>query len=197
SSVLHHVTSFGGYRHEAAGEAMAVQAQALRVGGVLIVRDFVAPESQPVTLEVPADDGEPIDDPRRASTAALLERFAREARSLHERPGIACERLQTARPGWRRYALDLRAAAEFVLRKDYRADWEAEVKEEYTYFTQAEFEARMAAMGLRVLASTPIRNPWIVRNRLRGKVVLRDAGGRELEPPATNILVAGEKVAPE
>jgi SAM-dependent methyltransferase len=196
SSVLHHVTSFGGYRHQAAGDAMAVQAAALRVGGVLIVRDFVAPESQPVTLEVPADDGEETDDPRRASTAALLERFAREARSLHERPGIACERVADARPGWRRYALDLRAAAEFVLRKDYRADWEAEVQEEYTYFTQAEFEAHMAAIGLRVLASTPIRNPWIIRNRVRGKVVLSDAHGRELEPPATNILVAAEKVAP-
>src|SRR5688500_262581 len=91
SSVLHHVTSFGGYRHAAAGEAMAVQAAALRVGGVLIVRDFVAPESQPITLEVPADDGDETDDPRRASTARLLERFAREARSLHQRPGVACE----------------------------------------------------------------------------------------------------------
>ncbi|HEU5058497.1 MAG TPA: methyltransferase domain-containing protein [Kofleriaceae bacterium] len=196
SSVLHHVTSFGGYRHAAAGEAIAVQVAALRVGGVLIVRDFVAPESQPVTLEVPADDGEESDDPRRASTARLLERFAREARSLHARPGIACERLADAREGWRRYAMDLRAAAEFVLRKDYRADWEAEVQEEYTYFTQAEFEACFAAIGLRVLASTPIRNPWIVRHRLRGKIDLRDAAGRALEPPATNILVAGEKVPP-
>jgi SAM-dependent methyltransferase len=197
SSVLHHVTSFGGYRHAAAGDAMEVQAAALRVGGVLIVRDFVAPEPQPVTLDVPADDGEESDDPRRASTARLLERFAREARSLHERPGVACERIAgEPRPGWRRYAMDLRVAAEFVLRKDYRADWEAEVQEEYTYFTQAEFEARMAAIGLRVLASTPIRNPWIVRNRMRGRIDLRDAAGRELEPPATNILVAGEKVAP-
>jgi SAM-dependent methyltransferase len=195
SSVLHHVTSFGGYRHAAAGEAMAVQAAALRVGGVLIVRDFVAPEPQPVTLDVPADDGEETDDPRRASTARLLERFTREARSLHQRPGVACEPVGGARPGRRRYALDLRAAAEFVLRKDYRADWEAEVQEEYTYYTQAEFEACFAAIGLRVLASTPIRNPWIVRNRLRGKIELRDAAGRELEPPATNILVAGEKVA--
>ena len=195
--MLHHVTSFGGYRHAAAGEALAVQVAALRVGGVLIVRDFVAPESQPVTLDLPADDGDDSDDPRRASSARLLERFTREARSLHPQPGIDCRPVAgEPRPGWRRYALDLRAAAEFVLRKDYRADWEAEVQEEYTYFTQREFEVCLAGIGLRVLASTPLRNPWIVRNRFRGKFELRGADGRALEPPATNILVAGEKVAP-
>ena len=197
SSVLHHVTSFGGYRHAAAGEALAVQAAALRVGGVLIVRDFVAPEPRPVTLDLPADDGEESDDPRRASSARLFERFAREARSLHPQPGIAYQRLaEEPRAGWRRYAMDLRAAAEFVLRKDYRTDWEAEVQEEYTYFTQAGFEACLAGIGLRVLASTPLRNPWIVKNRFRGKFELCDASGHALEPPATNILVAGEKVAP-
>ena len=35
-----------------------------------------------------------------------------------------------ARAGWRRYRLSRKHAAEFVLRKDYRADWESEVKEE-------------------------------------------------------------------
>ena len=65
-----------------------------------------------------------------------------------------------------------------LLRKDYRADWEAEVKEEYTYFTQERFEAVFAALGLRVLASTPIRNPWIVRHRFEGKYAMRDLEGR-------------------
>src|SRR5215470_16622949 len=41
SSVLHHVTSFGGYRHDNAAQALAAQVTELRPGGVLVVRDFV------------------------------------------------------------------------------------------------------------------------------------------------------------
>ena len=40
-----------------------------------------------------------------------------------------------------------------MLRKDYRRDWEIEVKEEYTYCTQADFEAVYARLGLRVLGT--------------------------------------------
>ena len=82
SSVLHHVTSYRGYRHQNAAEALAVQIRQLRPHGVLVVRDFLDPGDRPVLLDVPADDGEESDDPARASTAALLERFAREFLSL-------------------------------------------------------------------------------------------------------------------
>src|SRR5687767_13435036 len=52
SSVLHHVTSFGGYRRENAAEALRVQAGALRDHGVLIVRDFVDPGAASVLLDL-------------------------------------------------------------------------------------------------------------------------------------------------
>lgn len=211
SSVLHHVTSYGGYRHENAADALAAQVRQLAPGGVLVVRDFVDPGPGMVLLDVPADDGDDSPDPRRASTAALLERFAREFRSLSPEPGfpLSCvmsgprgaapassPALPAPRPGWRRYRLAHKHAVEFVLRKDYRADWEAEVKEEYTYFSQAQFEALFARLGLRVLASTPLRNPWIVRNRFVGRFELRDESGALLPYPPTNYLIVGEKVKP-
>ena len=46
SSVLHHVTTFNGYDHDAARRALEVQARQLRDHGVLIVRDFVATKSK-------------------------------------------------------------------------------------------------------------------------------------------------------
>ncbi len=203
SSVLHHVTTFaGGYDHEAAARALAAQAPQLRAHGVLVVRDFVHPGEGVALLDVPSDDGDASDDPRSCSTAALLERFSREFRSLHPSPGFALQRVVTedvggAIPaGFRRYRLALHHAVEFALRKDYREDWEAEAKEEYGYFTQARFEEVFAALGLRVLASQPIRNPWIVRHRFRGKLVLRDEVGRVREDPATNYVIVGERVGP-
>jgi SAM-dependent methyltransferase len=200
SSVLHHVTSFGGYRHENAADALAAQVAELKPHGVLVVRDFLDPGPAPVLLDVAADDGDDSDDPRVCSTAALLERFSREFRVLAPRPGCAVERvspgdgLPPLRAGRRRFRLSHKDAVEFVLRKDYRADWASEIKEEYTYFTQAGFEALFARLGLRVLASTPLRNPWIVRHRFQGRFELHDADGRALEAPATNYVIVGEKV---
>src|SRR5262249_42027344 len=52
-----------------------------------------------------------------------------------------------------------------------------------------------ATLGLRVLVSSPLRNPWIVRNRFRGRFRLHDGGGRPIEDPATNYIIVGEKVA--
>src|SRR5579859_1943087 len=197
SSVLHHVTTFGGYDHENATRALAVQARALKEHGVLVVRDFVEPPTAgEVRLDLPCDDGadDPAAEPARASSAALFERFAREFRSLHASPGFRFEAAPAPRAGWKRYRVAHKIAAEFLLRKDYRADWVAEVKEEYGYFTQARFEEVFAGLGLRVLASTPIRNPWIVRHRFDGKCALWDAEGRPLEVPATNVVVVGERV---
>ena len=196
SSVLHHVTSFGGYRHDNAADALAAQVAELKPNGVLVVRDFVDPGPGMVWLELPADDGDDSQDPRRCSTAALFERFACEFRPLSPRPGFPIEFLPPPpRAGWRRYRLAHKHAAEFILRKDYRADWESEAKEEYTYFTQAQFEALFARLGLRVLASTPLRNPWIVRHRFRDRFVLRAESGATLDVPATNYVIVGEKVA--
>ena len=196
SSVLHHVTSFGGYDRESAGRCLAVQADELAPHGVLIVRDFLDPGPGEVLLDIPGGDGDASSDPRLASTAALLERFAIEFRSLHETPGFPCTRIEPdPRPGWRRYRLSHTHAVEFVLRKDYRRDWESEVQEEYTYCTQPEFEAIFASLGLRVLASTPLRTPWIVRNRFVQRFALRDARtGDSLDWPATNYIIVGEKV---
>ena len=199
SSVLHHVTSFGGYDHDAAARCLEVQVGELREHGVLVVRDFVEPEPCEVLLDVPADDGDASDDPARCSTAALLERFAREFRSLSSQPGFPCARVEATpslplRPGFCRYRISHKHAAELVLRKDYRTDWVAVVKEEYTYFTAGRFERIFDGLGLRVLASTPLRNPWIVRHRLRDKLALWDLEGRPLEAPSTNYVIVGEKV---
>ena len=186
SSVLHHVTSFSGYDRGAAARALEVQAEQLANYGVLIVRDFVDPGAGDVWLDVPTSGGDDL----------LFEKFAREFRSLHERPGCAFQRLAAPHEGIARFAVTHTLAAEFVLRKDYRDSWQAEIKEEYTFATQPELEATFAALGLRVLASRPIHNPWIVRHRFVDKFAIRDHAGEELDWPATNFIIVGQKVPP-
>ncbi|MGC4114536.1 MAG: methyltransferase domain-containing protein [Myxococcales bacterium] len=194
SSVLHHVTSFNGYGPERAAQAVEHQVRALKPHGVLVIRDFVDPGPEPVLLDLPTEDGEVGEDPRTCSSTALLRRFAREFRSLSPQRGFALSEVPGAPAGRQRFRLSHKLAAEFVLRKDYRSDWESEIQEEYTYFTQAQFEALFARLGLRVLASIPIRNPWIVRHRFEGKCALLSEAGTPLPFPATNYLIVGERV---
>ncbi|HEX6739176.1 MAG TPA: class I SAM-dependent methyltransferase, partial [Vicinamibacteria bacterium] len=202
SSVLHHVTTFSGYDHGAARRCLAVQAAELKPHGVLIVRDFADPGPGEVLLDVPGDDGDGGDEVATCSSAALLLRFAREFRPLGQGPGFTCLEVPPGgapaapapRAGFRRFRLARKHAVEFVLRKDYRQDWATEVLEEYTYFTQEQFEEAFTGLGLRILASTPLRNPWIVRHRFEGRMDMCGLDGRRLDPPPTNFLIAGEKV---
>jgi len=187
SSVLHHVTTFTGYDHEAAARCLAVQVRSLREGGIIVVRDFLLPDG--------AEDDVLLDIPD--ASVATLERTSHGHRSLHASKGFVMSREASAREGWARFRLSRRHAVEFVLRKDYQDDWEAEIKEEYTYFDRARFESVFAELGLRVLASTPIWNPWIVRNRFEGHFEMRALDERELPFPATNYVIVGERVAPE
>ena len=205
SSVLHHVTSYNGYERERAAAAMAVQAEQLAEGGVLVVRDFVDPGEGEVWLDVRHDDGDDGDDPESCSTAQLLERFSGEFRLLSEPEarGFPLERITVIAtddpplaPGFRRYRLSRTMATEMALRKDYRSSWDVEVQEEYCFATQPEMERICERLGLRVLASTPIRNPWIVRHRFEGQLVMWSLAGERLDWPATNYVIVGQKVPP-
>ena len=88
SSVLHHVTSFTDYSYEAARQALEVQRDQVALHGVVIVRDFLAPEHEVVFLDLPADDGDESSDLEKCSTAHLFEVFSLSFRSLHQTPGF-------------------------------------------------------------------------------------------------------------
>ena len=184
SSVLHHVTSFNNFEVARVLKTLDNQVAQLKPGGVIIIRDFVIPDGpEQVLLDLPL------------STAALFEVFARDWRSSVNPHGpVPFEMLDSPREGFARFQLTLRAAAEFVLRKDYRADWDTEVLEEYTYLSQAQFEAAFRERGLRVVTSRPLWNPWIVKNRFENKFYLSDLNERPLPFPPTNYLIVGEKV---
>jgi SAM-dependent methyltransferase len=185
SSVLHHVTSFNNFDVNRVLTTLDNQVAQLKPGGVIIIRDFVIPDGpEQVFLDLPVMD-----------TAALFEVFARDWRSSVNPDGpVPFERLESPREGLVRFRVTLRAATEFVLRKDYRADWDTEVLEEYTYLSQAQFEAAFRARGLRVVTSRPLWNPWIVQNRFEKKFYLTDLNDQPLPFPPTNYLIVGEKV---
>ena len=199
SSVLHHVTSFNDFDVNRVLATFDNQVKQLKTGGVIIIRDFVIPDGpEKVYLDLPQTDGAESGEKKELSTAALFELFARTWHSSVNPAGpVPFALMKSPRDGFIRMELTLRAAAEFVLRKDYRADWDTEVLEEYTYLSQSQFEEAFRSRGLRIVTSRPLWNPWIVKNRFEKKFYLSDLDDRRLPYPPTNYLIVGEKVQPE
>ena len=198
SSVLHHVTSFNGYDIAQIVKTLRNQVAQLKTSGVLIIRDFVVPDEaeKQVFLDLPTDDGAGEGEISELSTAALFEVFARDFRcSLNLSESVSYKQFESSRPNFARFQTTLRYAAEFILRKDYRDHWSPELLEEYTYFSQSNFEKEFRANDLRIVVSMPLWNPWIVENRFVGKFYLSDSQGKSLTFPPTNFLIVGEKVS--
>lgn len=198
SSVLHHVTSFNGFDRGQVDRTIRNQVAQLRTGGVLIIRDFVIPENgrSVVRIELPETDGSSSGPVPELSTAALFEVFARDFRSsANPDSAVPFRHLTPVRPGFARFETTLRYAAEFVLRKDYRDHWEPELLEEYTYYSQEDFEENFRRENLRIVVSMPLWNPWIVANRFRDRFRIEDGDAKPVHFPPTNYLIAGEKVA--
>jgi SAM-dependent methyltransferase len=198
SSVLHHVTSFNNFDTWNIERLLDNQTEQLSPGGILAIRDFVIPDfgkgNEIIILELPENDGTRTGTPAELNTAALFEKFFREFQcSAYGKGQGKYIRLQDETAGTARFETDLRSATEFILRKDYRADWDVEILEEYLYYTKTQFETEFKKRGLRIVISREIRNPWIITNRFEGKVILKNKNGDILPYPPTNYLIVGEK----
>ncbi len=202
SSVLHHVTTFSGYSRARLTPLLDAQTAMLREGGILVIRDFVAPEDSPdIFLDLPAD---PLTRPHpgaagelaRMSPAQLFEKFIVDFRTeRYAKGGGPFAKLDALAEGGIRYRTDLRTAVEFVLHKDYRENWDLEIREEYTYFSKSEFEAEFERRGLRIVLSRYLYNPWVIRHRFAGQFEMRSIENGLLPYPPTNYIIVGEKTS--
>ncbi len=182
-SSIHHITSFNNYNPHKAFLSIKRQSELLSPGGILVIRDFVKPESEEIIIEFP-------DTQKGCADAALLVQFSQTARSLSpdtER-GFPLTPLSDIR-----FRLNLVDAVEFIRRKNYLDDWEVELQEEYGYYSQNEFEEVFSVLGLRTIVSNPVYNPWIIKNRYENNFRLCSLSGDDLGYPPTNYIIAGEK----
>ena len=195
SSVLHHVTSFNEFSVARVYLTPDRQVAQLKPGGVIIVRDFVIPDGpETVYLDLSATDGAAAGAIPELSGSALFEHFSATWRSSvnHDEP-VPFRRLPSTHPGFVRYEVALRAATEFVLRKDYRADWATEALEEYTYFTQSDFESAFSCSRPADCTSRPLE-PVDRCNRFEKSSICR-IHRSSVAVSTTNYLIVGEKSA--
>lgn len=182
-SSIHHITSFNNYNPHKAYLTIKRQEELLEERGVIVIRDFVKPESRDVILEFP-------DTEEGHFNGELLKKFSRTARSLSKDNEKGFPLNQIAN---NKFIINQVDVHEFIRRKDYVSDWEVELQEEYGYYTQNEFEQVFTEHGLRIIASGPIYNHWITENRYKEKFRITDLKENDLGYPATNYVIAAEK----
>lgn len=195
SSVMHHVYSYNRYDEQAVRATIAGQFGAVKEGGLIVIRDFLAqPTNRYVTLSL-QDKGSP-QSVETYSEADMLVLFAQHARALLDKGerGFAYREIKTDKEGWRRFILPAYWAAEFLWRKDYRRTFFGEVRELYSFWNQQQWTDIANAHGARLLHIGPYSNPWMIENRFKGRVVLQDEFGQNLGFPPTNFAMVMQKV---
>lgn len=195
-SMLHHIYTYGPrpYDEGAAEAAVRAHIASLRPGGLLVLRDFCVDGAPDETCLLDLSDN-PGPDGR--SDIDMLRDFATRARPLDALgSGFPLEDLGDSGDGRRRFRLPRRWSAEFLLRKDYRTDWEIELREQYAFWTVEHFARLAEAAGTRVIRAAPVLNPWIVQHRFDGKVRRLDERLRPLPWPATNMVLVAQRVTP-
>jgi len=195
-SMLHHVYTYGPRAYDEAAAEAAVRAHiaSLQPGGLLVLRDFCVDGAPEETCLL---DVGPAPGPDGRSDIDMLRDFAIRARPLDALgSGFPLEDLGETGDGFRRFRLLRRWSAEFLLRKDYRTDWEIELREQYAFWTVSEFARVAERAGTRVIRAAPIHNPWILQHRFTGRVRRFDERLRALPWPATNVVLVAQRVAP-
>ena len=198
SSILHEVYSFSGYSQQAVTDSLHMQMSNVRDGGIILIRDFVRPDHPDamVYLDLPVTRNK-SDNINDLSTPDMLRLYAQWAcaEKAQDQRGFFLEELKGDAPkGWQRFYLSHDWANEFILRKDYRDRFYIEAKEKYGYFTPREYREIPEKLGARVLYTSPYYNPWIMENRMQGKLRLFNENLRDITLPPTNFVCVMQKV---
>jgi hypothetical protein len=214
NSTTHELWSYG-QREDTLRAYLREKFRQTRRGGRIVIRDVVGPEDKEREVYLWCDEKDGSDDDagdvEKMSTAARFRRFARDfladQRAAGRRGEETVLRYREEMVDGRRYfVLRLKDACEFMLKKDYVTNWRSEMNEEFAFWDFGQWKRELAGAGFVVLEdandpgkrSRAYANPWIVRNRLEGKVVvcrMTPEGLARMEHPVTNMVVIGEKPA--
>ncbi len=207
SSLTHEIESYGS--REELLHFIRNRFEELATGGIWINRDVVGPpdKGKMIWMTLSTTDGRNDDwdktfDARESLTNYLAglsthARFLRFANDFRKVEGYKLAFTTELINHEVYFALTLKDACEFMSRKDYTDNWESEMHEHFCYWDFDEWKAAMKAAGFSILPeSYATANPWIIKNRLEGKVTLYDKVEDSLQRvdyPVSHMILLAEK----
>jgi len=205
-TIGHEIESFGGKGKMK--EALAASYRELKPGGILIVRDFLQPDDKnPWYLQLLENHGcNNVQDATRdgkidyslLTKEALLKEFQKDFNVHRQHKSGPAFSYQVIHKDGQRYLKILpKWAHEFVLRKDYTANYLNEKEEEYLYWTASSGIAAMKAEGFVDVTYITDPNTYIKETRINNKVKIfrpgRGGSMQELQYPDTHALWIARK----
>ena len=196
SFILHELYSNSRYSDRAVVHTLEKQFSLLKNEGLMLIRDYALPQrGEYILLEMPdaPSRGKEI---AKMSEADLLVWYAERARSKDDPGcyGFFLEELPPRFPQTRLFRLPYKWAYEFVTRKDNRSTFEMELPKEYAFFTEHDYRRNLAAMGARLVYSSPHWDEKIIRERFEGRFRLYNDDGTPLGSPPTSFIAVAQKM---
>lgn len=197
SFILHEIYSNSRYNDRRVISTLDKQFSLLKNEGLMLIRDFALPQrGEYVLLEMP-DTMSRGKDIGKMSEADLLVWYSERARPKDDPGchGFFLEELPPRFPRTRLFRLPYKWAYEFITRKDNRAMFEVELPKEYAFFTEHDYRRNLAAMGARLVYSSPHWDEKIIRDRFEGRFRLYSDDGTPLGSPPTSFIAVAQKMA--
>ncbi|MEU4243399.1 class I SAM-dependent methyltransferase [Actinoplanes sp. NPDC026619] len=169
-------------------------------GGVWINSDVCGPDDphREVLLRLTTDDGENPDEPRR--DLATEEHVEAYVKSLSTRAKLDQFAVDFAFPfvfepiGEDTVRIELGAAMDYLTRKDYLDNWLSETREQFCGLSFADWRELLGEAGFELdPSSRPIRNDWVIDNRIAPVAALADTDGTPLDWPTTHLLTVARR----
>jgi len=241
NSTFHELYSYSpaGTREQIVKDYVKYKFDQLRPNGRFIVRDVIGPEDKDkivlmwinhkdgVNNWLPGDDQKKMEEYEtmvqtqlkghptqlqqhlhQLSTFALFDRFKKDfafsSELFHNSEIIEIEEQYFVKT-------NMRAAAEFMLTKDYHTNWESEMHETFTFWSLKDWKNHLRHVGFRVLKGDPTTyepatraytNDWIIKNRFDNHCQVYDCPSnlpskieelKTLAHPPTNVIIVAEK----
>lgn len=183
-------------------DSLERQFDLLKKGGSLFIQDHMLPTDHDFLLiEIPEEiktEGVPDKPVSELSDVELLLLFSEQARPREEDQyrGFYLEELPARFPRTRLFRLPAKWAREFILRKDNRENWQAELYKEYSFFTLHDFTRTLKSYGARIFYTSPHWDQNIIRKRYNNKIRIFDDSGNPLGAPETSTIILAQKQAP-
>ena len=180
SSIIHEINSYDDSGIEAVAESLKEAYRKLKPSGRIIIRDFMNPLDGDLSVVFSHAKS---DISLGQSFSDFVSKFGKGVKGVE----------LSADPFGPRYKTKLRWLYEYIFRKDYHNNWEAELEELYGFWTLDEAQNMLRRVGFKIIHSENIRNQWIIDNRLDGKIRIFDEGGNPLDFPDYQMILVAEK----
>jgi SAM-dependent methyltransferase len=170
-------------------------------GGVWINSDVCGPDDpqRPVLLRLETADGENPAAPR-PDLSAFGSSVSAYVNSLSTRARLDQFAVDFAFPfsyepiGDDTVRIPLGAAMDYLTRKDYADNWLSETREQFCGLDFADWRELLTEAGFDIdPASAPIRNEWVIGNRIAPVASISDSDGRPLDWPTTHLLTVARR----